>query len=248
MRSVGLDLRRWIDAGQLRVWAARPSAYGLEAHLTIFAQLVDEVQPSVAVLDGLAGLLHGASDSEVTAMVAREIYLLKSRQITTLATTLASADESSTVSISSLVDTWLLLRNVESNGERNRLLYVLKSRGSAHSNQVREFVLTDHGVELVDVYVGPAGILAGSARLVQEAQQRAVAQQQADEFSRHRRQLQRRVGEQEAQLRLLEEELAASRAELDRLDVRERSQSTHAQADRTAMATWRWADPPPTGK
>ena len=105
-------------------------------------------------------------------MVARQIDMLKARGITTLATALGHGEETSTVSVSSLVDTWLLLRNVETNGERNRLLFVLKSRGSAHSNQVREFVLTDHGIELIDVYVGAAGMLAGSARLAQQAAER----------------------------------------------------------------------------
>lgn len=248
MRSVGLDLRRWVDSGLLRVWAARPSAYGLEAHLAIFAELVEEVEPSVAVLDGLAGLLHGASTPAVTSMVAREIYLLKSRGITTLATTLAGAEATSTISVSSLVDTWLLLRNVETNGERNRLLSVLKSRGSSHSNQVREFVLTDHGVELVDVYVGAAGILTGSARLVQEAEQRVAVQQRAEESARQRRHLQRCIVENEAQLRLLEEELAAGRAELERLDLREQNERTDAQADRSTLATWRWADPAQSGE
>ena len=100
-------------------------------------------------------------------MVARQVDLLKTRGITAMATTLAREDERTTVGISSLVDTWLLLRNVESDGERNRLLYVLKSRGSAHSNQVREFMLTGRGAELVDVYVGPAGVVTGSARVGQ---------------------------------------------------------------------------------
>ncbi|OBH91536.1 KaiC 1 [Mycobacterium sp. E2733] len=243
MRSVGLELRRWVDAGVLRIWAARPAAYGLEAHLAILASLVEEVAPSVAVLDGMAGLMHGASSSEVTSMVAREIDLLKSRGITALATTLAREEDTSTVSVSSLVDTWLLLRNVESNGERNRLLSVLKSRGSPHSNQVREFVLTDHGVELVDVYVGSAGILTGSARLVQEAEQRLAARQQLEELQRHRRELQRRVVEREAQLGLLQDEMSADRAELERLDVREKKQVTDAAADESALAAWRWADP-----
>ena len=118
---------------------------------------------------GSRGLANGASGSEVTSLVARQLDLLKSRGITTMATSLGHGDEASTVSMSSLVDNWLLLRNVETNGERNRLLFVLKSRGTAHSNQVREFVLTDHGIELVEVYVGAAGMLAGSARLAQEA-------------------------------------------------------------------------------
>jgi circadian clock protein KaiC len=157
MRSVGIELARWVKAGLLRISAARPAAYGLESHLAILAGLIEEVAPSVAVLDGIAGLTHGASGPEVTSLVARQIDLLKSRGITAMATTLAHEAETSTVSVSSLVDTWHLLRNVESNGERNRLLFVLKSRGSAHSNQVREFVVTDHGVDLVDVYVARRG-------------------------------------------------------------------------------------------
>lgn len=248
MGSIGLDLRRWVEAGLLRIWAARPTAYGLETHLAILARLVEEVAPSVAVLDGMAGLLHGASASEVSSMVAREVYLLKSRGITTMATTLSREDETSTVSVSSLVDTWLLLRDVESNGERNRLLYVLKSRGTAHSNQVREFVLTDHGVELVDVYVGPSGILTGSARLVQEAQQRVAARRHAEELVRQRRELQRSVVEREAQLHLLEDALAADRAELKRIEVREQNRMADAEADQSALAAWRWADPTPTGE
>ncbi|HZE17450.1 MAG TPA: circadian clock protein KaiC [Mycobacterium sp.] len=242
MRSVGLEVRRWVDAGVLRIWAARPTTYGLEAHLAILAGLVEEVAPSVAVLDGMAGLMHGASSSEVTSMVAREIDLLKTREITAMATTLAREEETSTVSVSSLVDTWLLLRNVESNGERNRLLFVLKSRGSPHSNQVREYVLSDHGVELIDVYVGAAGILTGSARLVQEAEQRVAARRQSEELQRRRRELQRRVVEHEAQLGLLQDELAADRAELQRLDVREQKQVADAEADESALAAWRWAD------
>ena len=131
-------------------------AFGLETHLTTLAQLIQEFAPSVAVLDGIASLTHGPSGVEVTPMMARQIDLLKTREITAMSTTLGARDERTTVGISSLVDTWLLLRNVELDGERNRLLYVLKSRGIAHSNQVREFMLTGRGAELVDVYVGPA--------------------------------------------------------------------------------------------
>ena len=141
------------------------------------------------------------------------------------------------------MDAWLLLRNLEFNGERNRLLFVLKSRGSPHSNQVREFVLSDHGVELIDVYVGSAGILTGSARLVQEAEQRVAARRQSEELHRRRRELQRRVVEHEAQLGLLQDELSADRAEMERLDVREQKQVADAEADQSALAAWRWADP-----
>jgi circadian clock protein KaiC len=242
MRSVGLDLKPWAEAGLLRIWSARPSAYGLETHLAVLAQLIEEVSPSVAVLDGIAGLASGATSSEVTSLVARQFDLLKSREITTLATSLGHGDESSTIEVSSLVDNWLLLRNVEANGERNRLLFVLKSRGTAHSNQVREFVLTDHGIELVEVYVGPAGMLAGSARLAQEAVERDAEADQADEVERHRRELRGRISEGEAHLVAVQDQLAAERAEIERIDRRERRQAADAEADRQIMATRRWAD------
>ena len=179
-------------------------------------------------------------------MVARQIDLLKAAGITAMATTLAHENESSTVGISSLVDTWLLLRNVESNGERNRLLYVLKSRGSAHSNQVREFVLTDHGVELVDVYVGPAGVVTGSARLAQEARERGAELQQDEDLMRRERELRRGIVEGEAQLAVLQDELAAERAEIERIDRRASSARRPTPTPtRSAMAARRWADPAP---
>ncbi len=245
MRSVGLDLRRWAEAGLLRMWAARPSAFGLETHLAILARLIEEFAPSVAVLDGIASLTHGPSGLEVTSLVARQVDLLKAAGVTAMATTLAHEDERSTVGISSLVDAWLLLRNVETDGERNRLLYVLKSRGSAHSNQVREFVLTDRGAELVDVYVGPAGVLTGSARLVQEAQERGAELRQDEELMRRERELRRGIMEGEAQLAVLNDELAAGRAEIERIDKRQQQRAADAEAARSAMASRRWADPVP---
>ena len=173
MRSLGLDLQPWVDAGLLRIWAARPSAFGLETHLAVLAQLIEEDQPSVAVLDGIAGLghrRHRRGGGLAGGPPARPAQEPRDHHHGHLAWP-RGRDEHGRA-FSSLVDNWLLLRNVETNGERNRLLFVLKSRGTAHSNQVREFVLTDHGVELVEVYVGPAGMLAGSARLAQQAVER----------------------------------------------------------------------------
>ncbi len=244
MRSVGLDLGRWAEAGSLRMWAARPTVFGLETHLAILSRLIEEFAPAVVVLDGIASLTHGSSGSEVTSMLARQIDLLKAAGITTMATTLAH-EETSTVDISSLVDTWLLLRNVESDGERNRLLYVLKSRGTAHSNQVREFVLADHGVELVDVYVGPAGVVTGSARLVQEAQERGAEERRGEELMHRRRELRRGIVEAEAQLAVLQDDLAAERAELERIEARGQRQAADAEAERSVLAAQRWADPAP---
>ncbi|HTP17722.1 MAG TPA: circadian clock protein KaiC [Streptosporangiaceae bacterium] len=248
MRSVGMDLQPWVDAGLLRIWAARPTAFGLETHLAILDRLLEEFAPRVAVLDGIASLSHGATGPEVSSMLARKIDMLKGRGITAMLTTLAGADESSMVGVSSLVDSWLLVRNVESNGERNRLLFVLKSRGTAHSNQVREFVLTDHGVELVDVYVGPAGVVTGSARLVLEAQERGANFRQGQELARRRRELRGGIVEAEARLAVLQDELAAQRAEFERIQERERRQASDAEADRSALAARRWADPASPGE
>ena len=245
MRSIGLDLRRWVDAGLLRVWASRPSAYGLETHLAELAQLVDEVTPSVTVLDGITGLTHGASAPAVTSMVSRQLGLLKDRGITTLATGLSDGAETSTVSVSSMVDTWLQLRNTEQGGERNRLLSVLKSRGTAHSNQAREFVLSDQGIELVDVYVGAEGVLTGSARMGQEAATRDAEVRQADGLNRHRRELRRSIAEREAHLAAVQDQLSAEQAEIDQLDRRERHQVADSRADRMAMGRQRWADAAP---
>ena len=249
MRSIGLDLRPWVEAGLLRIWAARPSAYGLETHLSILAELIEEKRPSVAVIDGIASLSNWIPSTEVStevmSIVARKIDLFKSRGITSVITTLGQGEEVSTVTVASMVDTWLLLRNAEANGERNRLLFVLKSRGTAHSNQVREFVLTDNGVELVDVYVGAAGVLAGSARVTQQAAVRDEDLRIAEELARRRRELHRSVIEREAHLVAVQDQLDAERTEIKRIDLREGHLVADIEADRSTMAARRWADAVP---
>ncbi len=248
MRSLGLDLSPWVEAGMLRIWAARPSAYGWETHLAVFAQLLEEKPPSLAMIDGITSLSNGIPGTEVTtevfSILARKIDLLKTQGITSVITALGQGEEG-TVSVSSMVDTWLLLRNAEANGERNRLLFVLKSRGSAHSNQVREFLLTDHGVELVDVYVGAAGVLAGSARVSRQAVERDEELRAAEELARRRRELHRSVIEHEAHLVAVQDQLDAERTEIDRIDLREGRQVADTEADRSTMATRRWGDAMP---
>jgi circadian clock protein KaiC len=249
MRSLGLDLRPWVEAGLLRIWAARPSAYGLETHLAIFAELIEDKTPSVVVIDGIGSLSNGIPinevNTEVMSIMARKIDLLKSRGITSVITALGQGEEASTVTVSSMADTWLLLRNVEANGERNRLLFVLKSRGTAHSNQMREFVLTNHGVELVDVYVGAAGVLAGSARVTQQAAERDEDLRIAEELARRRRELHRSVIEREAHLVAVQDQLDAERTEINRIDLREGHLVADIESDRSTMAARRWADAVP---
>ena len=180
-------------------------------------------------------------------MVSRDLDLLKGRGITTVLTTLSHGQnsESSEIDISSLADNWLLLRNVESNGERNRLLFVIKSRGTAHSNQVREFLLTDDGPELVDVYVGEQGVLTGSARVAQQAAGREAELRVAEDLGQRRRELHRSVLEREAHLLAVQDQLDAERTELDRIDLRERHLADDTEADRSATSARRWADVAP---
>ena len=166
MRSIGIDLGRWIKKGLLRIHATRPTAHGLEMHLAEMHRFIDEHKPQVVVLDPLTSLMSGGvqDGNDVTNMVLRVIDRLKQLGTTGFFTALTSgsdAIEATQVNVSSLVDTWLLLRDVESDGERNRVLYVLKSRGMAHSNQVREFLMTKQGVELREAYLGPGRCFNG---------------------------------------------------------------------------------------
>jgi circadian clock protein KaiC len=218
MRSIGLDLRRWMDEGLLQVEAVRPTAFGFEEHLAMLHRLLDESSPQLVVLDAVASLTHAGARSATTSAISRDLDLLKGRGITTVMTTLTHgvSEESSEVDVSSLVDTWLLLRNHESNGERNRLLFVIKSRGTAHSNQVREFVLTDNGAELLDVYVGPNGVLTGSERIEQISTEHLAQTTRADETERRRQEMVQRTAAFAAQIAALQAQLTAETTEFER--------------------------------
>jgi KaiC/GvpD/RAD55 family RecA-like ATPase len=180
MRSIGIDLEPWIEKGLLEIHASRPTLHGLEQHLVMMHDAVRAFRPSVVAVDPISNLTLGRHDLDVKPTLMRLIDFLKQQQITTLFTCLSSdggaTPEDSQLVVSSLMDTWLLLRNVEFNDERNRTIYVLKSRGMAHSNQVREFVLSDAGIDLVDVYVGADRVLTGTARVTQETHERTAAE------------------------------------------------------------------------
>ena len=174
MRSVGIDLGRWVKRGLLRIESVRPTAFGMEMHLVRMHAILEEHRPKAVVLDPITGLVGGSSEHDISGMVLRIVDFIKAKGATGFFTALTAEDDlqSTSISISSLVDTWLLLRNIEVNGERNRLLYILKSRGMAHSNQVREFLLTSKGVRLREVYLGEGNVLTGSARVAREAEDR----------------------------------------------------------------------------
>ncbi|OKS86565.1 circadian clock protein KaiC [Mucilaginibacter polytrichastri] len=170
MRSIGIDLQNHVDTGLLQFYASRPTLYGLEMHLVAMHKAIKKFKPKVVILDPITNLITVGSVSEVKSMLVRLIDFLQDEQITVMFTALSLntvVNEQTDEGVSSLVDAWLLIRDIEMNGERNRGLYIMKSRGMKHSNQVREFLISDEGLNLIDVYIGPDGILTGSAREAQ---------------------------------------------------------------------------------
>ena len=245
MRSIGLDLAPWVDQGLLRFHAARPTVYGLEMHLAMTHKLVKEFEPTAVVIDPITNLTIVAGNEEVKSVLMRLADFFKNRQITTLFTNLTHPDvlEETTVGISSLMDTWLLVMSQESNGERNRSFQILKSRGMAHSNQMREFVITDKGIDLVDAYVGPGGVLTGAARLQQETREKAAARAVEADLERRRRALERKRQAVEAQVAALKAGIEDEEEELRALLSQEAGKLRLAAQEREELAALRKADP-----
>jgi circadian clock protein KaiC len=230
MRSVGIELERFVKKDLLRFHNARPSAYGLELHLALIHKAIAEFEPQVVVVDPITNFIAVADTAQTKAMLTRLIDFLKMQQITTLFSSLtgaASEIEDSEVGVSSLMDAWMLVKNIESNGERNRGLYILKARGIAHSNQVREFLLTSRGLELLDAYIGTEGVLMGSARSSQVARENAAQVERRIATEQKKRELRRKQELYEAQLIALKGQYEAERdailKELDEATEREKA-------------------------
>ena len=218
MRSIGIDLGSWVEKGLLHFAAFRPSTFGLEVHLSTMLKRIDEIKPRVVIVDPVSSFIAAGTDIDAMSMLMRMIDLLKTRQITALMTSLTSgghAVEQSEVGISSLIDSWLMLRNLEQAGERTRTLSIIKSRGMKHSNQARELVLSDHGVDLAEVFIGPdGGILTGSLRVAQEAADRAAAAALEDETARKEAAMLRKRKAVEARIAEMQADLAAEAEEV----------------------------------
>jgi circadian clock protein KaiC len=219
MRSIGLDLEPWVKQGRLKFHAARSTLYGLEMHLAMTHKLTNDFQPGTVIMDPITNLSIVASHNEVKSVLMRLVDFFKNRQITSLFTNLTHSGEldTTTIGVSSLMDTWLLLLSAESNGERNRVFQLLKSRGMAHSNQMREFIITDQGIDLADVYLGPGGVFTGAARLQQEAQEKAAALAAQGELEHRRRVLHRKRQIIKAQVAALQAEIGAEEEALQAL-------------------------------
>lgn len=245
MRTVGIDLQPWIKSGLLRIQASRPGLHGMEMHLAQIHQMVRAFKPHAIVVDPISNLSNAGTTHDAEALLLRLIDFLKSSGITALLVSLTSgkaAREATDVGVSSIIDTWIVLRDIELGGERNRGLYVIKSRGMPHSNQIREFLITPEGIQLQDVYVGPEGVLTGSMRTAQEARERASAVQQQQELERKQREIESRRQTLEAQLLALRHELKAVDEEAKIVSAQGAAKQREVEQERAAAAIRRGND------
>ena len=237
MASIGLDLARWVDRGLLHFHCERPTTRGLEDHLALMQQAIQEKAPALVVIDPVSSLGRGATAFDVSAMLMRQVYYLKAAGITAVMTVLTDESElsSSIINISSLVDTSLELVILPALGERNRGLYVLKSRGTAHSNQIREFVLSDTGIQVVPVVIGANGLLTGSARIAAESAERATAQGLSLESQELERALEQRRETVEAHVATLRDDFAAEERLTQQLIAATEQRQEAVRLDRLAQ-------------
>ena len=221
MKSIGIDLEKYVENGLLQIHSSRPSLNGLELHLLTLRKLIKEFQPTTIILDPISNLITVGSQHEVRSMLVRLIDMLKLNNITALFTSLNPQPENMRElpddSISSLVDTWITVRDIEGKGERNRGIFIIKSRGMGHSNQVREFVITENGIELLHVEIGPEGILTGAARRSNQISKKALELKLQNELNRKDREIERKRRVLEANIEALRNEFESVEEELSQL-------------------------------
>jgi len=245
MRSINVHLAPYVKKGLLRFSSSRPTSHGLEAHLSVIHKLIEEHKPSCTIFDPISNFIALGTGGEIKSMLTRVVDYLKSRNITAMFTNLTSGGgplEGTDSAVSSIMDTWILLRDIESGGERNRGMYVLKSRGMAHSNQIREYVISGRGIDLLDVYTGPEGVLTGSARISLEAMEEAKTMLRQQEIERKRKQLDLKREELEAAVKVLQAKFEAEKTELEQAIQNETEAEKRLLNDRRSMATLRKAD------
>lgn len=251
MDSINVKLEKWVKKGLLTFHAGRPTQYGLETHLAVMLKLVGDLKPQVVIVDPVSNLVNVGQTLDVKAMLARLIDFLKVQQITAIFTNLTGGEEreiEEAIGVSSLMDTWISLRNLESNGERTRGLYILKSRGMSHSNQVREFVLSDSGIGLVDVYVGPQGIVTGTQREIQRAKDEAVALARKQEMDSRRQEIDRKKRLLQARIEAMEAEYQAEAENARRVIAQEEARDVSAAIERETIGKARKQTSPSGGK
>jgi len=244
MKSIGIDLEPFVQKGLLKFKAVRSTFYGLETHLVQMQKLIDDFKPTAVIVDPITNLINAGDQHDVRSMLTRLIDFLKGKQITALFTNLThlASLESTETEVSSIMDTWILVRDIELGGERNRGIYILKSRGMAHSNQIREFLITSKGVDIIDVYTGPAGVLTGSARFAQEIKDQAADDTRKDEIEKLQRDLESKRKLMEAQVASLQAEFEAKEEEVKQLVNQEKRLEKATDENRKEMGRLRKED------
>ena len=245
MRSVGLNLDHWVKKGLLVMECRRITQYGLDMHLLLAQKLIAEYTPKVVIMDPVTSFDDIANTSDVKRIVMKFVDLMKSIGITIVFGSLTPSEvqsESSSINISSIIDSWILLRDLESNGERSRAIYVLKSRGMSHSNQVREFLMTDHGIEICDVYIGTGGVATGGARLNMLAQEKALGLKLQEEIELRQFDLENKRSILDSRIAAMRAEFAAQEASNLKMIAQEKTRQAQLSTDRTAMGKIRNVD------
>jgi len=245
MSSIGLRLEPLVKRGLLRFHSARPSLYGLEMHLATMFREIATFKPDVVILDPITSLMDSGTPSECKGMVTRLIDYLKAGQVTSLFTSLTqggAALQQSDSAMSSLMDSWILLQDFEGNGERNRVLYVLKARGMKHSNQIREFLISDHGIDVVDAYIGPSGVLTGSARAAQNSLEQAAVLARQQEAAQLEREVSRKRRALDRQISSLRSDYETEAEELRRIAEQVGTKTRLLTTERVASGLLRQAD------
>ncbi|MDB5279202.1 MAG: kaiC [Ferruginibacter sp.] len=242
MKSINVNLEKHVKSGLLKFHASRPTLYGLEMHLLVIYKMIQEFKPTTVILDPITNLVTVGTVSDIKSMLMRLIDYLQKEQITVLFTALTLntiINENTDEGVSSLVDAWLLVRDIEFNGERNRGMYIMKSRGMKHSNQVREFVINDNGLELVDVFLGPEGVLTGSARVAHQLMEKTENALKAFSLNRKDREIERKSSMLEAKISGLRSEFESVKDELNRIYQEEELKQEVLNQNREAMINLR---------
>lgn len=237
MKSIGINLEQWVDKGLLRFHATRPSLYGLELHLVTIYRLINDFKPDIVVFDPISNLISIGDPDEVKSMLTRLIDFLKGKNIAALSTSLSLMGQTEVgMGVSSLMDTWIDLRAIESNGERNRTIDIIKSRGMEHSNQMREFLLTHDGIKLQDIYLGPKGMLTGSARVSQIAMEKAEKLTRQQEIELKQKEIERERELMNARIAEIKSQFEAKELELEKTINHDKFKEEVLEQDRRQMA------------
>jgi circadian clock protein KaiC len=223
VRSAGINLEPYVKSGRLHFITAMPEATGAEEHLLNLMEAVEKVKPQHVVIDAISACARMGGTQAAYEYLMRALNLLKEKGITIILVNQTSGSreqlELSGIGISSMIDTVIFLSYVHGEGETNRTIQVLKSRGSAHSNQVRECLITDDGIEILDAYVGEAGVLTGTARKVQEARDRLNQLRQEALLKSKELELARVKAIMEAEMKRLQAEVESLTTELKALKM-----------------------------